>query len=387
MKKICLDNAATTFVDNRVLKAMMPYFSDEFGNPASIHSFGQRAEAAALKARDIIADFLGCESDEIIFTSGATESNNIALKGIFTDYKGHLITTSFEHHSVLNTAKFLSERGVDVSFIKPEKSGIIDYRKIIKAIKPSTRLISMIYANNEIGTIQPITKIGKELVKINTNRANKVLFHTDAVQATYFLPIKVSRLRVDLMSISSHKIYGPKGAGVLYIKQNTKITPLFHGGYQEYGLRAGTLNVPAIVGFGKAIDLIKSPVHKKEVERIKKLRDYLINKVLKIENTYLNGDKGLRLPNNANFLFENVEGESLLMKLDFKGVACSTGSACASGSLEVSHVLSSIGISPERAHGSLRVSIGKRNTIKDIDYFVSCLKKIVKELRNYSPIS
>lgn len=386
MDKIYFDNAATTQVDSRVLKAMLPYFTDEFGNASSLHAFGQEAEAAVLKAKDIVANFLNCQAQEIVFTSGGTESNNTVLKGVFSDYQGHLITSAFEHPSVLDTAKYLKNRGVEVTFIKPESNGLIDPQKVLAAIQPNTKLISIMYVNNEIGTIQPIGKIGKELEEINKDREQKILFHTDAVQATYFAPLDIARLRVDFLSMSGHKIHGPKGIGVLYIKDGIKITPLLHGGHQENGLRAGTYNVPSIVGLGQAVSLLNTKEHIKEVEEIKKLRDALIEKVLKIEGTSLNGDLESRLPNNANFLFKNVEGESLLLKLDMEGVACSTGSACASGSLQASHVLLAIGVKPENAHGSLRISIGKDNTIKDINHFVKVLEKIVKELRSFSPL-
>ena len=385
MKKIYFDNAATTHVDQRVLKAMLPYFSDDFGNASSLHSLGQKAEAAVLKTKDIISDFLNCKAEEIIFTSGGTESNNTVLKSVFSDYQGHLITSAFEHPSVLDTAKFLNKRGVEVTFIKPEPNGVVDYQKVFKAIKPNTRLISIMYVNNEIGTIQPIGKIGKELIEINKERKEKILFHTDAVQATYFVPMDIVRLRVDFLSMSGHKIYGPKGIGVLYIKDGIRIVPLLHGGHQENGFRAGTYNVPSIVGMGKAISLLTSSEHSREVARIKKLRDSLVTEVLKIKDVTFNGDRISRLPNNANFLFKNIEGESLLLKLDMEGVACSTGSACASGSLQASHVLLSIGVKPENAHGSLRLTIGKDNTIRDINHFVSVLKKIVKQLRLFSP--
>ncbi len=386
MKKIYFDNAATTHVDQRVLKAMLPYFSNDFGNASSLHSLGQKAEAAVLKTKDIISDFLNCKAEEVIFTSGGTESNNTVLKSVFSDYQGHLITSAFEHPSVLDTAKFLNKRGVEVTFIKPESNGVVDYQKVLKAIKSNTRLISIMYVNNEIGTIQPIGKIGKELAEINKDREKKILFHTDAVQATYFVPMDIVRLRVDFLSMSGHKIYGPKGIGVLYIKNGIRITPLLHGGHQENGFRAGTYNVPSIVGLGKAISLLTSSEHAKEVVKIKKLRDSLMTKVLKIKGVTLNGDKISRLPNNANFLFKNIEGESLLLKLDMEGVACSTGSACASGSLQASHVLLSIGVKPENAHGSLRLTIGKDNTIRDIDHFVDVLKSIVKQLRSFSPL-
>ncbi len=386
LKKIYFDNAATTEIDKDVLKSMMPYFSNYFGNPSSIHSFGQRAEGAVLRSRDVIAKFLNCKSNEIIFTSGATESNNTILKGIFFDFKGHLITTAFEHPSVLETAKYLQKNGVEVDFVFPEKNGIIDYKKVLSFIKSNTRLISIMYVNNEIGTIQPVAKIGKKLREINQSRKDRVFMHTDAVQATYFLQMNVERLYVDLMSISSHKIYGPKGVGAFYVRKEAKLKPFIHGGHQEYGLRAGTLNVPAIVGFAKAIELISNKSHKVNVLKIQKIRDYLIKEVLKIDMVSLSGDSALRVPNNANFLFKNIEGESLLLKLDMGGISCSTGSACASGSLSPSHVLLSMGIKPEDAHGSLRISLGKYNEMEEVKYFVSNLEKIVKELRGYSPL-
>jgi len=384
--KIYFDNAATTHVDSRVLKAMLPYFSDNFGNASSLHSWGQTAEAAVLKSKDIVADFLNCSSREIIFTSGGTESNNTVLKGVFNNYQGHLITTAFEHPSVLETANFLKAKGVKVTFIKPESNGLIDSQRILNAIQEDTKLISIMYVNNEIGTVQKIGQIGKKLREINQVRKNKILFHTDAVQATYFTPMDINRLKVDFLSMSGHKIYGPKGIGVLYIKDGIKITPLMHGGHQENGWRAGTYNVPAIVGLAKAISLLNTEEHQQKIKKIRKLRDSLIEKVLKIKGASLNGDQESRLPNNANFLFKNVEGESLLLKLDMEGVACSTGSACASGSLQASHVLLAIGVKPENAHGSLRITIGKDNTMADINHFVQVLKKIIRELRQFSPL-
>lgn len=383
--KIYFDNAATTQVDKNVLSAMMPFFSKDFGNASSIHSFGQKAEGAVLKARDIIANFLNCKSNEIIFTSGATESNNTILKGIFDDYKGHMITSSIEHPCVLETAKFLQKKGVRIDFVNPEKNGIIDYKKVLSLIKDDTRLISIMYVNNEIGTIQPIARLGKEISELNQKRNNKIIFHTDAVQATYFLQMDVQRLYVDAMSLSSHKIYGPKGVGALYLKNNIKINPLFHGGNQEYGKRSGTLNVSGIVGFGKAVSMIEDKDHEKILLNIKKIRDYIIKEILKIPNTSLNGDIEQRVVNNASFLFKNVEGESLLLKLDMSGIAVSTGSACASGSLSPSHVLLAMGIKQEDAHGSARITLSKYNNIEEAKYFVKEIKKIVKELRIYSP--
>lgn len=386
-KRIYLDSAATTFLDKKVLQAMMPYFSDDFGNASSIHSFGQDAEAAILKSKDIISNFLHCNPEEIIFTSGASESNNTVLKGIFSDFKGHLVTTMFEHPCVLETAKYLSRRGVDVTFIIPEENGIVDHNKVINAIREDTRLVSVMYVNNEVGTIQPVAKIGKKISEININRKNKVLFHTDAVQAAYFLQMDVSRLYCDFLSMSSHKIYGPKGVGLLYIKKGIHLTPLIHGGHQENGQRAGTYNTPGIVGFGKAVEFIMAKNHTAEVEKITKLRDFTIKEVLKIKGVSLNGSSKDRLANNANFLFKNVEGESLLLKLDLEGIACSTGSACASGSLSASHVLLSMGINPEDAHGSLRVSLSKNNTIAEIKTFSKVLNKAVKDLRKFSPFN
>ncbi len=386
INKIYFDNAATTKVDKNVLKSMMPYFSNSFGNSSSIHSYGQKAEGSVLKSRDIIAKFLNCRSNEVIFTSGATEANNTVLKGVFFDFKGHLITSAFEHPCVLETAKYLQKNGVEVDFVRPEKNGIIDSKKVLSLIKDNTRLVSIMYANNEIGTIQPIGHIGKKIRELNQNRQNKVFFHTDAVQATQFLQMNVERLYVDFLSMSSHKIYGPKGMGAFYVRKETRLKPLFHGGHHEYGLRAGTLNVPGIIGFSRAIELIASEEHKKDILNIQKIRDYVVKEVLKIDGTILNGDRELRIPNNANFLFKNVEGESLLLKLDMKGIAISTGSACASGSLSPSHVLLSMGIKPESAHGSMRISLGKYNTIDEAKYFVKELKKIVKELRKYSPL-
>lgn len=384
--KIYFDNAATTSVDREVLKAMIPYFNLEFGNASSIHTFGQKAEAGVLNAKYIISKFLNCKPNEIIFTSGATESNNTVLQGVFNDFKGHLITTMFEHPCVLETAKYLSRRGVEVTFIAPEKNGIIDPKKVFGAIKDNTRLISVMYANNEVGTVSRIAHIGKKLEEINQKRDNKILFHSYAVQACYFRDMDVKKLRIDFLSISSHKIYGPKGIGAFFMREHTKLSPLMHGGHQEYGTRSGTYNVPAIVGFGRAIELISKKDHKLIVEKMKKIRDFIINEALKIKDVSLNGDDEQRLENNVNLLFKNVEGESLLLKLDLSGIACSTGSACASGSLSASHVLLSMGIKPENAHGSLRVSLGKYNTMEEAKKFIIVLKKAVSQLRDFSPL-
>ncbi|HNV97417.1 MAG TPA: cysteine desulfurase family protein [bacterium] len=385
MKRIYFDNAATTKIDESVMKEMMPYFNLEFGNASSIHEFGQKAEAGVLNAKYAISKFLNCKPAEIIFTSGATESNNTILQGVFSDFKGHLITTMFEHPCVLETAKYLLRRGVDVTFIAPEKNGIIDPQKIFKAVKEDTRLVSVMYANNEVGTVSNIAHIGKKIDELNQKRINKILFHTDAVQACYFRDMDVKKMRADFVSISSHKIYGPKGIGAFFMREHTKLSPLMHGGHQEYGIRPGTYNVPAIIGFGKAIQLISSKDHKKTIEKMKKIRDFIIKESLKIQGVFLNGDNEQRLENNINLLFNNIEGESLLLKLDLEGIACSTGSACASGSLSASHVLLSMGIKPENAHGSLRISLGKYNTMEEAKRFIIILKKSVKQLREFSP--
>jgi cysteine desulfurase len=389
MKQIYLDYAATTPVDRKVLKAMLPYFSEKFGNASSLHSSGNEASEAVEKARKHVANFFGAKENEIIFTSGATEANNLAIKGILMAYfskvenkntKPHIITTAFEHPCVLNTVKKLSEENlIEATFINPQKDGIIKVDDIKKEIRSNTILISVMYVNNEIGTIQPIEEIGKMIKKIN----DKIIFHTDATQAVNYLNCNVDKLGVDLLSMSAHKIYGPKGVGALYIRKGTEIKRIQDGGGQENSMRAGTSNTAGIVGLGTAIAMIKS--NKKENNEIKKLRDYLIKKLLKeIPKTKLNGSKIKRIPNNANFIFGNIEGESLIIMLDKRKIACSTGSACSSGSLAPSHVLLSLGLEPEETHGSLRISLGKYTTKKEIDYAIGALKEFVKKLRNIS---
>lgn len=389
MNKIYLDYAATTPVDKKVLKAMLPYFSDKFGNASSIHSFGQVAGEGVEKARNQVAEFLGAEAKEVFFTSGATESNNLAIKGVVRAYyrdsknksaKPHIITTAFEHPCILNTIKSLEKENlIEASFINPQKDGIVKAEDIKKAIKPDTILISVMYVNNEIGTIQPIAEIGK-MIKTTSN---KILFHTDATQAVNYFNCDVNKLGVDFLSMSAHKIYGPKGVGALYIKNGSKIMRIQDGGEQENGLRAGTLNTAGIVGLGAAVAMIKN--YKTVNDKIKNLRDYLIERVLKcISDVELNGSRIKRSPNNANFVFKNVEGESLIMMLGAEGIACSTGSACSSGTLAPSHVLLSLGLKPEETHGSLRITLGKYTTKKEIDYSIEVLKKSVEKLRKVS---
>lgn len=395
-KKIYLDHGATTPVDKKVLAAMLPYFSENYGNAMSVHSLGSVANEAVEKARKITAEFFGASAEEIIFTSGATESNNLAIKGVLQALrarkssngllepkdKPHIITTAFEHHCVLDATKEMERSGLaEATFIKPNKDGLISVQDIEKEIKPNTILVSVMYVNNEIGTIQPIAEIGKFIKKHNS----KILFHTDATQAVNYLDCNVDRLGVDLLSMSAHKIYGPKGIGVLYIRKGTSIKRMQDGGGQEFGKRAGTHNVPGIVGLGAAISMIKEQRTTNKNSEILKLRNYLISRVLKeIPDTKLNGSKIKRSPNNANFSFRNVEGESLLLMLDMESIAASTGSACTSGSLEPSHVLLSLGMKHEDAHGSLRLTLGKNTTKKEIDYTVNKLKKIVEKIRKVS---
>ena len=391
MKKIYLDYAASTPVDKKVLDEMMPYFSEKFGNPSSIHQFGQEAMEAVDKARSQVADFLHCSTNEVIFTSGATESNNLTIKGVIkaTQIENpHIITSAIEHHCVLNSCETaLKDKVADVSFVKVNKEGIINPEDIRNAIKENTVLVSIMYGNNEVGTIQPIAEIGKIIKEINGDRKDnklpEVYFHTDAVQAVNYLDCNVKSLGVDLLSLSGHKIHGPKGIGVLYVKRGTKIRSTQQGGEQEYNLRAGTHNVSGIVGIGKAISLIFE--NRKKMDETKELRDYMISEVLKtIPNSRLNGSKEFRLPHNANFSFKGIEGESLLMMLDQEGIAVSTGSACSSTSLAPSHVLSAMGIPPEIAHASIRFTLGRDTMKEDIDYALKVLKEKIEKLREIS---
>ncbi len=398
-KKIYLDYAATTPVAKEVLNEMLPYFSERYGNAMSVHSFGQEALQAIDNARERTADFFGASPSEIIFTSGATESNNLAIKGVIKSHysnlknkntKPHIITTVFEHHCVLNACETVEKDGLaEITFIQPKKDGVIDVRDIKKAIRDNTILISVMYVNNEIGTVQPIEKIGALLKKENKSRVEKglplIIFHTDATQAVNYFNCDVNNLGVDLLSMSAHKIYGPKGIGALYIRKGTAIKHIQDGGDQEYKMRAGTHNVPGIVGLGKAVSMIKTEKTQKKNAEMMELRNYLIQRMLKeIPKSRLNGSTIKRSPNNANFSFKDVEGEGLLLSLDMEGIACSTGSACSSGALSPSHVLLSIGLQPEDAHGSLRITLGKNTTKKDIDAAVEKIKTIVERLRKIS---
>jgi len=381
MKRIYLDYAATTPVDPRVFRAMLPYFSKKFGNTMSLHSFGQEAKLALEKSREEIAGLIGARSEEIIFTSSATESNNLALKGIALANKDrgkHIIISSIEHPCIMESAGWLEAQGFEVSKLKVDKYGRVSPGDVKAAMKKGTILVSVIHASNEIGTIQPIQEIGRIC------REKGVYFHTDAVQSFGKIPIDVNKTNVDLLSASSHKMYGPKGAACLYVRKGTKIEPILHGGGQESGLRSSTVNLPAIVGFAEACETAKREM-KRENERIAKLRDKLIKGVLtKIKGAHLNGHPKNRLANNANFWFQFVEGESMVIQLDLMGIAASTGSACSSAKLEPSHVLLAIGLKHQEAHGSLRITLGKWTTEREINYLIKVLPGIVKRLREIS---
>jgi len=387
MKRIYLDHSATTSVDPQVLEAMLPYFSEKFGNASSVHSFGQEARGAVDNSRHAIAEFLNCKSTEIIFTSGGSESDNLAIKGVVEESeieKPHVVTSSFEHHAVLDTIKELELDGkIEVTFINPNKDGLIEVKDIEAAIKPNTVLVSIMYVNNEIGTVQPIRAIGQMLEKLNKEREQKVYFHADAVQAAEYFDMNVDTLHVDLLTMSAHKIYGPKGIGLLYVRSDVPIKHQIVGGGQEYKKRAGTENVAGIVGFAKAVELIEESRN----QGIKEKRDRLIDGLLKIPNSQLNGSKEFRSPANVNISFINAEGEAILLNLDMEGIAASTGSACTSGSLEPSHVLLSLGLKPEQCHGSIRFTLGRETIEDEIDSVLEIMPDIIEKLRKMSPFN
>lgn len=383
MKYIYMDNAATTRVKEEVLEAMLPYLKENYGNPSSVYSLGTRSKVALEDSRKVIADLLNANPREVFFTSGGSESDNWALKGIAYKYKDkgkHIITSKIEHHAILHTCEYLEKQGFEVTYLDVDEYGLIDLEDLKNSIREDTILISIMYANNEIGTIEPIKEIG-EIAK-----EKDIFFHTDAVQAFGNIKIDVKELNIDLLSISAHKINGPKGVGALYVKQGIKLDPLIIGGGQERSKRAGTENIAGIVGFAKAAELIYENLEEKNKKLIE-LRDYLISEVKKnIDYVRLNGHPTKRLPGNTNICFEFIEGESLLLSLDMLGIAGSSGSACTSGSLDPSHVLLAIGLSHEIAHGSLRLSLGEDNTKEEIDYVVENLKTIVQRLRDMSPL-
>ena len=376
-----MDYAATTPVDEEVLKEMLPYFKEKYGNASSLHSFGRDAFDAIEKAREQVAKIINSTPDEIIFTSGGTESDNLAIKGIAYKNKDkrkkegpHIIACSIEHPAVLETCKHLEKQGFDVEFISVDKYGLVDPGDLEKAISKNTFLVTIMFANNEIGTIQPIEEIGK------IAEQHDILFHTDAVQAVGKEHIDVNKLNIDILSISSHKIYGPKGVGALFVRKGVKPEPVLHGGGHEKGLRSSTYNTPGIVGLGKACELGLKRMEK-DREHMKKLRDTLIKNILTIDESYLNGHKTKRLVNNAHFRFTAIEGESLNLMLDDKGIAASTGSACSSTKLQPSHVLLGIGLKPEEAQGSIRLSLGRMTTMDEVTYVLETLPGIVEKLR------
>jgi len=383
MKIVYLDNAATTKLDNNVFNEMIPYLTENYGNSSSIYKLGKQSKKAIEESRNKIAKILNCDPKEIYFTSGGTESDNIAIKGIAKSYKNkgnHIITSKIEHPAVLETCRQLEKEGFEITYVSVNNDGIIDLDELKRSIKSETILISIMYANNEIGTIQPIQEIAK------ISKEKNIIFHTDAVQAVGSVKIDVKNLGLDSLSLSSHKFYGPKGVGALYIKQGVKFDSLITGGHQERNKRAGTENVAGIVGMGKAIEIAYENLEKNN-KKITFLRDYYIENIEKrIPYIKINGDRKYRLPGNANISFKFIEGEGVLLYLDLKGIYASSGSACTSGSLEPSHVLLAIGLSHEIAHGSLRITIGKYNTKQEIDYLVESLVEIVNKLRLMSPL-
>ncbi|TYP59899.1 cysteine desulfurase NifS [Thermosediminibacter litoriperuensis] len=385
MKRIYMDHAGTTPMRKEVLEAMLPYFTEKFGNASTVYSYGREAKATIEEAREKVARLVGADPREIFFTSGGTESDNWAIRGIAhanKDKGNHIITTSIEHHAVLHTCEDLEKEGFKVTYLPVDRYGLVKVEDVINAITDETILVTIMHANNEIGTIEPISEIGQALKKLD----RKVYFHTDAVQTVGKIPVKVDELGVDLLSISAHKIYGPKGVGALYIRKGTRIKPFMTGGAQENKRRAGTENVPGIVGLGKAAELAERELED-HYKKLSHLRDKLIKGIMeKIPHVILNGHPTQRLPHNVNLCFEYIEGESLLLNLDMKGICASSGSACTSGSLEPSHVLLAIGLPHEIAHGSLRLTLGRDNTEEDVDYVLEVLPGIVEKLRQMSPL-
>lgn len=382
-KVIYLDNAATTKTRPAVVEAMLPYFSEIYGNPSSVYEFSTPCKKAIVQSRETIAKALGAKANEIYFTAGGTESDNWAIKATAEAYRAkgnHIITSKIEHHAVLHTCEYLEKQGFEVTYLDVDENGVIKLEDLKKAIRPTTILISIMFANNEIGTIQPIKEIG-EMAK-----EHGVFFHTDAVQAFAHVPIDVDEYHIDMLSASGHKLNGPKGIGFLYIRTGLKSRSFIHGGAQERKRRGGTENVPGIVGLGKAVELAVSTM-KERSEKEAGLRDYLMERVMnEVPYTRINGHRTMRLSNNANFAFQFIEGESLLIMLDMEGICGSSGSACTSGSLDPSHVLLAIGLPHEIAHGSLRLTLNEENTVEEMDYVVDKVKEIVQKLRNMSPL-
>lgn len=377
------DNAATTRVSERALKAALPYFTEQYGNASSIYMLGQNAAKAVLKAREQVANAIGAKINEIFFTSGGSESDNWAIKGMAENGekkgKKHIITTCFEHHAVLHTCQYLEKKGFEVTYLPVSDKGLVSVEDVKNAIREDTCLVTIMFANNEIGTIQPIAEIGALC------KEKGVVFHTDAVQAVGNVPIDVKAMNIDMLSLSGHKIHAPKGVGAIYVRGGISLPNLIYGGAQEHSKRAGTENVPSIVALGEAITAATENIPAK-IEKVTKMRDRLIDGILKIKETRLNGDRDKRLCGNVNISIRGIEGESLLLSLDLMGICASSGSACTSGSLDPSHVLLSIGLPHEIAHGSLRLSISDETTDEDIDYILECVPKVVDRLRSMSPL-
>jgi cysteine desulfurase len=382
MRRVYLDNNATTPLAPEVFEAMKPYWLEDYGNASSIHWYGQRAKAAMETAREQVARLLNARPGEIVFTSGGTEADNAALVGVVEAARAetkHIITTAIEHHAVLHTAQALEKRGVSVTYVRVGSSGVVDPADVARAIRPETVLISVIHANNELGTIQPLEEIGR------LARQHDICFHTDAVQAVGKIPVDVEKLDVDLLSLSAHKLYGPKGVGALYIRKGTVLRPLLHGGHHERDRRPGTENVPGIVGLGKAAELAQG-LMAEDATRLANLRDRLEESLLsRVPLVTVNGDRQRRLPATSNLSFDFIEGEGFVIAMDLRGIACSTGAACSSGSLEPSHVLSAIGKTPGQARASIRFSLGRFNTPEDIDYALEIVPAVAEQLRAVSP--
>lgn len=383
MKHVYMDHAATTYVKPEVLEEMMPYFTGKFGNPSSFYSISREVQEGVMKARSRVSKAINCKENEVYFTGGGSEADNWAIKGIASAYKNkgnHIITTKVEHHAVLHTCAYLEKNGFEVTYLDVDSEGFVKLEDLKNAITDKTILVSIMFANNEIGTIQPVKEIGAIC------REKKVLFHTDAVQAVGHIPVDVEEMNIDLLSMAGHKFYGPKGVGALYVRKGIRIHNLIHGGAQERNRRAGTENTASIVGMAKALEIATENLEEHNI-KLRSLRDKLIDGLLKIPYTRLNGPRGeKRLPGNVNVSFEFIEGESILLSLDFEGICASSGSACTSGSLDPSHVLLAIGLPHEKAHGSLRLSLGDENTEEEVDYVLETVPPIIERLRNMSPL-
>ncbi|OLE10226.1 MAG: cysteine desulfurase NifS [Acidobacteria bacterium 13_1_20CM_4_56_7] len=380
MRRVYLDNNATTPVLPEVLEAMRPYFGEHFGNASSIHHHGQETRAAVERARESVAALLGCRPAEVVFTSGGTEADNLAIAGLVRP-GDHVVSSTIEHHAVLNSCKRLEERGIEVTYVPVDGRGLVDPNDIRRAIRPNTRLVTIMMANNETGVLQPVAEIGKVCAEAD------VYFHTDAVQAASKIPIRVKEIGCDLLSISGHKFHAPQGVGALFVRKGTTLEPLFHGGSHERSRRAGTENVPGIVGLGKAAELALKGFELKDDRDIAALRDRLESSILRnVESAGVNGQGAPRVPNTSNIYFDYIEGEALIISLDLKGLAVSTGAACSSGAIEPSHVLTAMGLRPDRARASIRFSLGKQNTAEDVDFALQLVPASVARLRELSPL-